>query len=145
MTDEVLRDAVKGVNIKELAADLGKVQGKETLSKSYVYQQLSARTANILQRCEVWLKHEKGDSILQWLCNENEGYFVKRIVRRGKTDHTIIAKLMVEFSEVMKAIAESLIDGKVEDKEYRNMRKEWQDVQALMESFFDDVESGKYN
>lgn len=145
MTDDILREATKGVNIKELAADLGKVEGKPTLSKSYVYQQLSARTANILDRCQVWLKHEKGDSILQWLCNENEGYFVKRITRLGKNDHTVIATLLKEFAEVMGSIADALLDGKVSMKEYRKMRKEWQDVQSVMESFFDAIERGEYN
>jgi len=147
MTDDILREAAKDMNVKQLAADLGKVEGKETLSTSYIYQQLRGekKIKNILDRCQVWLKHEKGDTILQWLCNENEGYFVKRLNGGDKTNHQVVAKLMKEFAEVISTIADALLDGKVSMREYKNLRKEWQDVQGIMEGFLDACERGEFS
>jgi len=146
MSDGILRKAAEGINIKELAADLGKVEGKDTLSVSYIYQQLRGDTKikNILERCRVWLKHDKSGTILQWLCNENEGYFVKRISNK-KCSNQVVAKLMKEFAEVISTIADALLDGKVSMTEYKNLRKEWQDVQSIMEGFLDACEKGEYS
>ena len=138
MTDKILNEATKGVNKKELASELG-------FDVSYLYRQLNGGERNILDQIKPWLKAENGDTILQWLCNENEGYFVKRITRRGKNDHAVIAKLLKEFAEVMGSIADALLDGKISTKEYKTMRKEWQDVQSVMESFFDSIERGEYD
>lgn len=136
MTDEVLRDAV-GHKIKEIAFKTG-------LSKSFHYQELSGKTKNILDRVKIYIDAEDGDSILQWLCNENEGYFVKRLTA-GNSQNQVIAKLLLEFSEVMKVVADALMDGKVSMREYKNIRSEWTDVQAVMEGFLDAVERGEFD
>jgi len=136
-TDKVLKDATKGVNKKQLTSDLG-------FDVSYLYRQLSGKERNILDQIKPWIKAENGDSILQWLCSENEGFFFKEQEHEAIQDLSIIPKVLDTFSDFFKTFTRSVADGEVDVHEAADCRREVNKLKGILEGFAQAAENGKY-
>lgn len=137
-TDKVLRDATKGVNKKELAGALG------FKDPSYLYRQLNGREKSILDQTKIWIDHEQGDSIIQYLCSRQNGFFFKEQEYESIQDLKIIPEVLDTFSDFFKTFTRSLADGEVDVHEAADCRREVNKLKGILEGFAQAAEDGKY-
>lgn len=137
MNEDILNEATKGVNKKELASELG-------LSKSYLYRQLSGKERNILEQTKIWIDNDKGDLILQHLCSRNGGFFFKEQEHEAIQDLSIIPKVLDTFSDFFKTFSRSVADGEVDVNEAADCRREVNKLKGILEGFAQAAENGKY-
>lgn len=135
----ILKRATADANIKDLAFDLGRT------TKSVGDHINGSVKMSILDKIEVWLNYDNADVIIKHLCEKEGGFFVKDIIRLNGDDFTIIPKLLKEFSEYLNTLSESLLDGKVTKAELTELRKEWQDVNSIVQGLFIAFERGDYD
>ena len=86
---------------------------------------------------------------VKWLCRKANGFFVANpepataqgfLPLLGMTQ-----RLLKEFSELLTTVSESVSDdGKVDDVEADRIRKEWEDLKSVGESFVSGCEQGIY-
>lgn len=136
--DKLFAEATKGKN-KEVAFELGccvNTVDRETNGKAK-YQ--------LLEKLQAFMNAEDGDRIVRKVCELQGGFFFRDISRDHENDFKIVPALLKEFSELMSVLADSLLDGKVTDKEYTRMRKEWADCQSIVHALFVAIEKGDYS
>ena len=144
---EVLRRAINRVGAKQVAARM-------KLSAALIYKWCESADAcgeasgsrNPLDRIRQLYDLTGDDAVIGWLCRQARGYLVKNPTTPDHIDASVLgtAQMMVkEFSEVLHAIAESVSDGSgVSESEARHIRKEWEDLKQLAESFVVACETG---
>jgi len=137
MTDQILNKAV-GKKVKEIAHKTG-------LSKGYHYQELRGDTPNIIQRVKIYLDAEDGDTLIQYLCDTQQGLFYRDLPRISDTDFSIIPKILKEFSDYLNCLSSSLADGVISDAERIKLRKEWSEVAGIVQSLFVAIDRGDYD
>ena len=135
--EQLLNNAV-GRKVKELKRGTGK-------SLSYHYQELRGSTKNILERVKVYLDAEDGDTLIQYLCSTQNGFFYRDLPRISSTDFTIVPRILKEFSDYLTCLSESLLDGRITDHEKYKLRKEWSEVSSIVQSLFAAIDRGEYS
>lgn len=135
-SNEIFQDMTKG-RVKELAAE-------DNVSVRYIYQMREGIAANILDRAEIYLNKSEDDAGIQWLCASQGGFFFRDIDRTSDMDFKIVPKILSEFSEFLAVLADSLADGKVTDREEARLDKEWNDVQAIVQTLKGQIKRGDY-
>jgi hypothetical protein len=142
---EVLTEAVQSIGVKSIAYDMG-------LSASLLYKWLqsehnSGTAINPLDRVMELHQLTGNDNLIQWICNNAGGFFVKNIQVKGEHGKQLFEctqSILKEFSEMLTAITESNEDGKVTNQEAETIRKEWEDLKSVTESFIVSCENGSY-
>ena len=151
---EVLRKAVDKVGVKMLADDL-------KLSAALIYKwceepssqnsdMTTSGAVNPLDRLrEIYQK--TGDlELIKWICRLANGYFVQNtLIDEIKPDARFFGntqKMVKEFSETLEKISQCFEDDKkISPKEAEGIRKEWEDLKSIGESFVYACELGKFN
>lgn len=142
---EVLTKSVQSIGVKSIAYDMG-------LSASLLYKWLqsehnSGTAINPLDRVIELHKLTNDDCLIQWICNNAGGFFVKNIQVKGEHGKQLFEctqSILKEFSEMLTAITESNADGVVTKQEAEDIRKEWEDLKSVTESFIVSCENGSY-
>jgi hypothetical protein len=142
---EVLTEAVQSIGVKSIAYDMG-------LSTSLLYKWLQSEhnngtALNPLDRVMELHQLTGNDNLIQWVCNRAGGFFVKNIQvegEHGKQLFECTQSILKEFSEMLTAITESNADGVVTKQEAEDIRKEWEDLKSVTESFIVSCENGNY-
>lgn len=151
---EVLKDVINQVGVKSVATQMG-------LSQPLLYKwcndskegegSYKAPTGafNPLDRVRKLYEITNDSRIINWVCHIADGYFVEN----PSMDKTYIyskvskttQKLIKEFSETLEVISQSYDnDKKIDSKEAKNIRKEWEDLKSVGESFVKACELGKF-
>jgi len=149
---EVLREAVEGVGVKALAAEL-------RLSPALVYKwcQESSRedhdasgARNPLDRLADIIRVTSSRKVVGWLCQEAGGFFVsnpqptrkpQRIELLNETHH-----LVKEFSQLLLAVTASIEnDGFIEGDEADRIRQAWERLKSTAEEFTVACERGVFS
>jgi hypothetical protein len=151
---EVLKQAIDVVGTKQVASDL-------KVSTSLVYKWCAEPTDadgdrdpsgarnpldRVIQICE-----STGDrSAVEWLCAQQDGYFVENPdadlsdIPSECIRHT--QSLLGEFSQLLQLISESLgNEGRIDEKESRQIRRQWHELQSQGEAFVRGCESGVFD
>ncbi len=136
---ECLRDAVKDVGVKRVAAALG-------VSTSLVYKWCERRlnsdgspgsgAENPLDRLATLIEITGSDRPTRWLAQAAGGFFVRNPSVRSMAGLGVLRQTRViirEFADVLESIEESLADGVVEAVEAEQIRKEWEDLKSAGE------------
>lgn len=143
---EVLRDAFEKVSPKEVADFLG-----VSLSLVYKWAQPAEEgkgggLANPLDRVESLMQATRDYRLIKWLCHRLGGYFVKNPSGAEANKGLVPATndILQEFADLLGAITDSAADQKVTKEESRLIRRHWDELKSITESFVKSCEEGDF-
>ena len=143
---EVLRKAFEKCSVKQVADELG-------LSLSMVYKwaepasETGSGAANPLDRLEVLLRCTNDLQIVQWICERAGGFFIKNPnVGRLRSFAVVPAtnEIVQEFADMLSVIASAALDNSISDKEAQDIRRRWEELKSVTESFVRCCEEGNF-
>jgi hypothetical protein len=151
-SNEVLKNAFEKTGFKAISSDL-------KLSTVLLYkwcQDFSVTNKgtfrgaiNPLERIAQLYGKTKDVEIINWICQKANGYFVQNnLIDEDALDAKLFnntQRIIKEFSETLEKISECCNDGKISHKEAESIRKEWEDLKRVGESFVFACELGKFN
>ncbi len=147
---EVLRDALEKVSPKEVAAEMG-------LSLSMVYKwaqpqnEQGSGSLNPLDRCAELMRLTKDPAIIQWLCQQADGFYVHnpqhnfRGAAKGGTVMPAMNQIVQQFADLLEAITKAAIDHVISPQEARRIRNEWDQLKTSTEGFVHACEKGDFD
>ncbi|MCK9554275.1 hypothetical protein M0R36_00430 [bacterium] len=147
---EILREAFEKSGPKEVASKLN-------LSLSLVYKWCEpssesesgnpAGTRNPLDRIKAIYEVTEDRNIINWLCNAAGGSFIENYTKDINPAGVVatIQIMIKEFSDLLKIVSDSMRnDSNIDEKETRRIRKEWEDLKCVTESFVTACEKGMF-
>lgn len=151
---KVLKRAINRIGAKAVSSKMG-------LSQSLVYkwcqdpadddQIVPSGAMNPLDRVRMLYELTEDPEIISWLCQQADGFFAKNPepVSGSSVGAKVLGNvhgLIKEFSEALEAISQSYNEDKsISLDEAMVIRKEWEDLKSLGESFVRECESGKFD
>jgi transposase-like protein len=146
-SSEVLREAVSKAGVKSVAADMN-------LSASMLYkwceqnQEGTSAASNPLDRVAELYELTGDVAIVSWLCQKAGGFFAGNPITAANKDEPAmkaIRAILREFSEVLDSASQSFEnDGQIDPDEAEKIRKEWEELKQVTESFVVSCEHGVY-
>lgn len=143
---EVLRQALKKTSPKAVAAELG-------VSLSLVYKwaeqpsELNPGSKNPLDRLLQIIDLSGDNGIVEWLCRQQNGHFVKDPDVRGhQVEHVMPAtqEIIGQFSSLLSKISDAATDHSVTKSEAVEIRQCWDALKSYVEGFVRSCENGDY-
>jgi transposase-like protein len=144
---EILREAVSKAGVKSVAADMN-------LSASLLYkwcdggQQATSTGSNPLERVADLYELTGDVAIVSWLCQKAGGFFARNPITTANQDEPAmkaIREILKEFSDVLDTASQSFEnDGQIDPSEAKTIRKEWEELKEVTESFVVACEDGIY-
>ena len=144
---EVMRDCIHERGVKTVA-------GEMRLSSSLVYKWCQARqddagADNPLDRIQRIVEVTQNQAPIHWLCQRFDGFFVSNPKSYGQVvpEPALMAtqSLLREFSDMLAEVSKSLVDDNfINHQEAVNIRREWEELKSLAESFVLSCEAGQY-
>ena len=149
---EVLRRAADRVGVKALAGEL-------RLSQALIYKWCqesdtddpdASGARNPLDRLSEIVRVTNGDDVVNWLCHEAGGFFVKN---PGEPPQELSTELLVntqrvvtEFSNLLMTVTRSVEDdGQIEPSEADRIRDSWELLKGTVEAFTVACERGVFH
>ena len=143
---EVLRDAFKKASPKEIAAELG-------ISLSLVYKWAQQQNVhgsgsrNPLDRLNEMIKLTGHLEILDWLCQQHDGYFVPNPKQEETQGYEMLPatnEILTQFSSLMVRIAQAAEDRSITSDEAAEIRQQWDRLKGFTEGFVRGCEGGNF-
>lgn len=143
---EVLRKALQKTTPKAVAAELG-------VSLSLVYKwaekptDLGSGSKNPLDRLLQIIDLSGDTGIVEWLCRQQGGHFVKDPDVSGhQVDHVLPAtqEIIGHFSDLLNEISDAADDHSVTKQEAVAIRQCWDKLKSFAEGFVRACENGDY-
>lgn len=143
---EVLRKALQKTTPKAVAAELG-------VSLSLVYKwaekptDLGSGSKNPLDRLLQIIDLSGDTGIVEWLCRQQGGHFVKDPDVSGhQVDHVLPAtqEIIAHFSDLLNEISDAADDHSVSKQEAVAIRQCWDKLKSYAEGFVRACENGDY-
>ncbi len=143
---EVLRRALQKTTPKAVAADLG-------VSLSLVYKwaekpsEFGSGSKNPLDRLLQIIELSGDTGIVEWLCRQQSGHFVKDpVVSHEKIDHVLPAtqEIIGQFSNLLTRISDAADDHSVTKDEADEIRQCWDKLKSYAEGFVRACENGDF-
>lgn len=143
---EVLRRAFDKTSPKAIAADLG-------ISLSLVYKWAERQSddgsgsRNPLDRLLKIIELSNDLRIVEWLCQQNGGYFVRNPSGSSKVDEVLPAtnEIVSQFSDLLQQISTAAVDHSINAKEAADIREVWDKLKSYTEGFVRCCEEGDYD
>jgi len=143
---EVLKAAFEKSSPKAIAADLG-------VSLSLVYKwaqdqsEAGSGSRNPLDRIIEIYKHTEHVDIIEWLCKQSGGYFVKN--RQHDTSVALDVfpatnEILLQFSKVLATISKAAEDSSITKDEAVDIRQTWNRLKGYAEGFVQACEDGNF-
>ena len=143
---EVLRKALQKTSPKAVAADLG-------VSLSLVYRwtekpkEDGSGSKNPLDRLLQIIELSEDTGIVEWLCREQGGAFVRDPDVSGhRIDHVLPAtqEIIGQFSDLLNKISGAATDHSVTNDEAVEIRQRWDKLKSYGEAFVRGCENGNF-
>jgi hypothetical protein len=143
---EVLREVFQKCSAKQIAADLD-------LSLSLVYKwseppaEDGPPTGNPLERVAALYRCSHDERILQWLCQQAGGFYIKNPkTHHAHPDYLIPAtnQIVQEFADLLAVIATAAADNQITPKESKTIRARWEELKSVTETFVACCEDGNF-
>ncbi len=129
---DAMKVACQQAGVKTVAESLG-------VSPTAIYNQINDVHKNdILQKFVNFTVACEDDTPIRWACEELNGIFVKNppvVVKEDKKVYDCVPQVLKEFSDVIREIGTAMADDQVSAKEAVKIRKEWEELKRLLESF----------
>ncbi len=143
---EVLKQSVEGVGVKMIAPDLG-------VSPSLLYkwcqpgdEPTDSGATNPLDRLAKIFEATGDEQIISWICQKADGFFCPNPKTEKNPTKELFAhtqRLVSEFSDLLQVISESSqTDKEICFKDSEKIRKEWEELKGVGESFVKACEEG---
>jgi hypothetical protein len=148
---EVIQAAAERIGVKALAAEL-------KLSPALVYKWCqewdpddpdTSGARNPLDRVRDMFLATGDIALIRWLCHEAGGFFVPNPhVRKSERHADLILttqKLVAAFSDLLEEVSRSIQnDGQVKPDEAERIRRDWESLKSVAESFVAACEGGLF-
>ena len=143
---EVLKRALRKTTPKAVAAELG-------VSLSLVYKwaekptEFGSGSRNPLDRLLQIMDLSGDTGIVEWLCRQQSGHFVKDPDVSGhRTNHVLPAtqEIIGRFSDLLNEISAAADDLSVTNDESVEIRQAWDKLKSYAEGFVRSCENGDY-
>lgn len=143
---EVLRRAFQKTSPKAVASELG-------ISLSLVYKWAEKQSddgsgsRNPLDRLMKVIELSGDPGIIEWLCQQNGGYFVPNPNRRHPAKGILPAthEIIGQFSDLLSRISDAAADHSIDPKEAKDIREVWDRLKSYTESFVRCCEQGDFD
>jgi len=143
----LLRKILKTISAKEIAQAM-------KLSVSTIYKWAEPRTRNEssgirnpLDRVALLHKVTGDKRIINWICSEADGYFIKnpKVGIRQK-DQLVPAttRVVSQFAELLSVVANSAGDNRITKEESEKIRQTWETLKSTTEGFVCRCEEGNF-
>jgi hypothetical protein len=144
---ELLREVLKTTSAKQVAADMG-------LSLSLIYkwaetpnEDLGTGAANPLDRVDQLIQSTQDPRVIHWICQRAGGFYVKNPkTHHSHPDYLIPAtnQIVQEFADLLAVIANAAGDNHIDVGEAKTIRKRWEDLKMVTETFVACCEQGNF-
>lgn len=143
---EVLKKAFDQSSPKAIAADLG-----ISLSLVYKWAQDQSDTGsgsrNPLDRVLEIHNHTQDHTILEWLCEQTDGYFVRNPVSHCEQGYEVLPatnEIVGQFSGLLARISQAALDNSITSDEAEEIRFSWDKLKSFAEGFVRCCEEGDF-
>jgi hypothetical protein len=143
---EVLRRALRKTSPKAVASDLG-------ISLSLVYKwaekpaEENSGSKNPLDRLRQIIELSGDTGIVEWLCRQQGGHFVKDPDVGGQEVEAILPatqEIIGKFSDLLNEISDAAEDHSVTTEEADEIRQVWDELKSYAEAFVRACERGDF-
>lgn len=144
---ELLREVLKTTSAKQISADLN-------LSLSLIYKwaekpegEPGGSGANPLDRVDQLIQTTQDPRVIHWLCQRAGGFFIKNPkMHNSHPDFLIPAtnEIVQEFADLLAVIASAAGDNKIDGSESKVIRKRWEELKSVTETFVACCEQGNF-
>ncbi len=150
-SDEVLKEAVEGIGVKALAAHL-------KLSPALIYKWCQPHdpndpdaggARNPLDRLADIHEATNDPEVINWICHRAGGFFAPNPSIDGRAFEAELLvgtqRLVKEFSDMLEEVSRSVAnDGRIEADEAGRIRRHWETLKRVAETFVTAAELGKF-
>ncbi|MGJ8696558.1 MAG: phage regulatory CII family protein [Verrucomicrobiaceae bacterium] len=143
---EVFKVAFKNCSPKEVAAELG-------VSLSLVYKWAQEQSAsgsgsrNPLDRLLEVIRLTKEPKIIEWLCEKNDGYFVRNPESSCQQGFQVLPatnEIVSQFGSLLTRISQAAADSSITGDEAEEIRTQWDKLKCYGEGFVRCCEEGDF-
>lgn len=143
---EIFKEAFKNCSPKAIAAELG-----VSLSLVYKWAQEQSDSGsgsrNPLDRLLEIIKLTEEERIITWICEKNDGYFVKNSPSCSEKNTDVLPatnEIVGKFSNLLSRISKAAEDHSITLDEASEIREEWDRLKAFGEGFVRCCEEGDF-
>lgn len=143
---EVMRDVLKKVSAKQIAADMG-------LSLSLIYKwaepaedESGSGAGSPLDRVGQLVRISNDTRVAQWVCEQAGGFYIRnpQNLPPNQALIPITNDIVKEFADMLATIATSSADSVITKEEAKNIRRRWEELKSVTEGFVKAAESGNF-
>ena len=146
---EIMKEVLNTVGVKSIASDMN-------LSTSLLYKWCQPQDGpdasgadNPLDRIHKVYELTDDHRLISWLCEQAGGYYTSNPPENDDDKKPLLIitqNILREFSGMLEAMSESIEnDGHIDEGEAKAIRKEWEELKSLTESFVNACEHGVYD
>lgn len=143
---EIFKEAFKKSSPKEIASELG-----VSLSLVYKWAQEQSETGsgsrNPLDRLLEIIRITKEERIIEWLCEHNNGYFVRNPESSCQQGFEVLPatnEIVSQFSNLLSRISQAALDSSITQDEAQEIRQQWDRLKCFGEGFVRCCEEGDF-
>ncbi len=145
---EILRGAFERTSPKEIASELG-----ISLSLVYKWSQppeeegQGSGSRNPLDRSAELIRLTKDPHIIQWLCQQAGGFFVRNPRNPDQTQREVgpaTNAIVQQFADLLVSITTAASDRAISTPEAASIRNHWDDLKTTTEGFVRACELGNF-
>ena len=143
---EVLKAAFDQSSPKAIAAELG-----VSLSLVYKWAQEQSDTGsgsrNPLDRIMEIYDHTQHQAIIEWLCEQADGYFVRNPLSQCEQGYEVLPatnEIVGQFSSMLTRISQAALDNSINQEEAEEIRGCWDKLKSYAEGFVRCCEEGDF-
>lgn len=130
---EIMIKACKELGTKHVASEMG-------VSTSVLYNQMNdPNRTDLLKRFVDFCEASESDAPIKWACEKLNGVFVPNrdvsVEELEAVTTTYVSRSVKEFGDVITVMGEAIHDGVITESEALTIKKEWEELKALLESF----------
>lgn len=145
---ELLKEVLKTTSAKQIASDL-------SLSLSLIYKwaekpepDAGGTGANPIERVDQLIQCTRDPRIIHWLCQRSGGFFIKNPKQHLSHPEFLIPatnEIVQDFADLLAVIAAAAGDNRIDGNEAKVIRKRWEDLKTVTETFVACCEQGNFN
>jgi len=143
---EVLKNAFDQSSPKAIASELG-----VSLSLVYKWAQdqsdMGSGSRNPLDRIVDIYDNTQHQPIIEWLCEQSDGYFVPNPGSPSEEDYKVLPathEIVGQFSSLLSRISQAALDNSITPDEAEEIRQSWDSLKSYAEGFVRCCEKGDF-
>ncbi|MEM9444443.1 MAG: phage regulatory CII family protein [Verrucomicrobiota bacterium] len=142
---EVFREVFKKKNPKEISNAIG-VSLSLVYKWSEPYGEDQSGSRNPLDRVALLIRYTKERRIIEWLCNQAGGFFLKdpKAIELDTNLSSATNQVVQNFADMLMVVAKAAEDGKITTQEAEDLRKDWERLKSCTEGFVLKCESSDF-